>query len=151
VYQEWQFLRLCQHTGIVGRQHQLRGTVGENQHWQQEIIIHWEGLFWRITELLQHRWRQNWIFNLKNLFPQKVSNMSVMDPTSVVRLQLLNLWLLKVILRFVNNGVMTINPGHQITGAWAWYGQMSHPSCHSLHQEKFMFGELPWKPTMWNA
>jgi hypothetical protein len=30
-YQERQFLRLCRHTRIMGRQHQRRGTVGENE------------------------------------------------------------------------------------------------------------------------
>jgi hypothetical protein len=29
---ERQFPRLCRHTRIMGRQHQRRGTVGENQH-----------------------------------------------------------------------------------------------------------------------
>jgi hypothetical protein len=29
----------------LGRQHQRRGTVGENQHWHKEIFVHWEGLF----------------------------------------------------------------------------------------------------------
>jgi hypothetical protein len=50
VYQEQQFLRLCWHTRIVGRQH---------QHWHKEIVVHWEGLFWKITELLQHRWQDS--------------------------------------------------------------------------------------------
>jgi hypothetical protein len=31
VYRERQFLRLCRRTRIMGRQHQRRGTVGENQ------------------------------------------------------------------------------------------------------------------------
>jgi hypothetical protein len=40
IYRERQFLRLCRHTGIMGRQHQRRGTVGENQHSQREIVVH---------------------------------------------------------------------------------------------------------------
>jgi hypothetical protein len=31
------FLRLCQHTWIMGKQ-QRRGAVGENQQWQREIV-----------------------------------------------------------------------------------------------------------------
>jgi hypothetical protein len=50
-YRERQFLRFCRHTRFMGRQHQLRGTVGENQHW--------EGLFRKITELLLQRWQRN--------------------------------------------------------------------------------------------
>jgi hypothetical protein len=34
----------------------------------------------------------------------------------MIGLQLLNLWLLKVMLRCVNDGVTTIKPGHQTTG-----------------------------------
>jgi hypothetical protein len=45
VYREQQFLRLCRHTRITGRRHQRRGTVSENQHWQKEFVVHWEGLF----------------------------------------------------------------------------------------------------------
>jgi hypothetical protein len=33
----------------------------------------------------------------------------------------------------------------------AWYVQMSHPSCSSLQQEEFTFGEHPRKPAIWNA
>jgi hypothetical protein len=41
---------------------------------------------------------------------------SFTNPTSTIGLQLLNLWLLKVIPRSVNDGVTTIKPGHQTTG-----------------------------------
>jgi hypothetical protein len=37
------------------RQHQRRG----NQHWQEEAVVHWEGLFRKITQLLQHRWQDS--------------------------------------------------------------------------------------------
>jgi hypothetical protein len=96
----------------MGRRHQQRGTVGKNKHWQKEIVVQWEGLFRKITELLQ----QNWIFILKTMFPQKLSDMSFTNPTSMVGLQLLNVWLLKVMLRCVNNGVTSIKPGHQTNG-----------------------------------
>jgi hypothetical protein len=89
--------------------------MGENTHWQKEIIIHWEELFKKITELLQHRWQWNWIFILKTLFLQKLSNMSFTNPASVAGLQLPNLCLLKVVLRYVNSGVMTLRFGHQTT------------------------------------
>jgi hypothetical protein len=113
MYEERQFLRLCRHTRIMARQHQRKGTVGENQHWQKEIIIHWKGLLRKITELLQHGWQQTWIFILKNLFPQKLSDLSFTNPTFTVGLQLLNLILLKVNLRCVNDGVTTIKRGRQ--------------------------------------
>jgi hypothetical protein len=100
-------------SGIMGRQHQRRGTVGEKQHWQKKIVAHWEGLFGKIIILLQHRWL-NWIFTLKTLFPQKLCDVSFINPTSTARLQLLNLRLLWLMLRCVN-GVTTIKPWHQIT------------------------------------
>jgi hypothetical protein len=42
--------------------------------------------------------------------------MSVTNLTSTVGQQLLNLWLLKVIHRCINDSVTTIKPGHQTTG-----------------------------------
>jgi hypothetical protein len=40
----------------MGRQHQRRRTMGENQHCQKETVVHWERLFRKITQLLQHGW-----------------------------------------------------------------------------------------------
>jgi hypothetical protein len=55
---------------------------------------------------------------MKGLFPEKLSVMSFTNPTSTIAvgLQLLNLRLLKVMLRCVNDGVTTMKPGHQTTG-----------------------------------
>jgi len=50
-------------------------------------------------ELLQQRWQQNSIVILKTLFPQKQSDESFSNPTSMVELQLLTLWLLKAALK----------------------------------------------------
>jgi hypothetical protein len=50
------------------------------------------------------------------LFPPKLSDVSFTNPTSTVGLQLLNLRLLKVILRCVNDGDTTIKSGHETTG-----------------------------------
>jgi hypothetical protein len=44
-----------------------------------------------------------------------MSDMST-NPTAMVGLQLPNLWLLKIMLRCVNDGVMTIKPEHHTTG-----------------------------------
>jgi hypothetical protein len=91
-----------------------------------------------MTELtgLEHR---------RPFFPQKLSNMSITILTSMEGLQLLNLWLQRVILKCVDDGVTTIQPGCQTTGN-AWYGRMSHPSRWSLHQEEFTFREHPPSP-----
>jgi hypothetical protein len=78
---ERQFLRPCRHTRIMGRQRQRRGTMGEYQHWQKEVVVHCEGLFREITKVQQHRWQQM----------QKVSDVSFTNPTSTVGLQFLNL------------------------------------------------------------
>jgi hypothetical protein len=50
------------------------------------------------------------------MFPQNLSDMSFTNPTSTVELQLLNLRLLEVVLRYLNDGVTTIKPEHQTTG-----------------------------------
>jgi hypothetical protein len=111
--------------------------MGENQHWQNEIVVYWEGLFRKITEQLEHRWQHRWIFILKTLFPHKLSDISFTKPISAARLQLLNLWILKVMLGCVNDGVTTIKPRHQENQKIenAWYCQMSCPSRWSLHHE----------------
>jgi hypothetical protein len=90
---------------------------------------HWEELFRKITELLQHRWQQNRIFILKTLFPHKLSDVSFTNPKSTVELQLLNLWLLKVMLRCVNDGVTTMKLGHQTSGnaRMIWSDESSFP------------------------
>jgi hypothetical protein len=51
-------------------------------------------------------------------FHKNLSDVSFSNPMSTVAvwLQLLNLWLLKVMLRCVNDGVTTIKPGQQNTG-----------------------------------
>jgi hypothetical protein len=54
--------------------------------------------------------------HLEDLFPQKLSDVSFTNPTYMVGLQLLNLRLLEVMLRCVNDGATTIKPGHQTTG-----------------------------------
>jgi hypothetical protein len=53
------------------------------------------------TTAAQVKRKQIWIFILKTLFTQKLSNKSFPNPTSTVGLQFLNLWLLKVMLRCV--------------------------------------------------
>jgi hypothetical protein len=96
------------HTRIMGRQ---------NQHWQKETVVHWESLFKKITQLLQHRRQWNWIFILKTLFSQNCHTWGSQVPQqSTVGLQLLNLWLLTITLICVNNGVTAIKPGDQTTG-----------------------------------
>jgi hypothetical protein len=59
---------------------------------------------------------------------------SLRNPTSRVGLQLRNLWLLKVMLRCVNDGVTTIKPGYQKLEMPTWYGKVSRLSRCSLHQ-----------------
>jgi hypothetical protein len=90
--------------------------VSENQQWQKPIAVHWDGLFRKFTQLLRHRREQNWIFILKTPFPQKLPDLGFTNPTSTVGLQLLNLWLLKVMLRCVDEDITTIKPRHLTIG-----------------------------------
>jgi hypothetical protein len=54
-------------------------------------------------------------YSFKGPVSKKLSDVSFTNPTSMVGLQLLSLWLLKVMLRNINDGVTTIKPGHQKT------------------------------------
>jgi hypothetical protein len=150
MYPERQFLWLCRRTGIMRKQHQRSGTVGENQHSQRVIVVLWEGLFREITPLQQLRWQQNWIFILETLFPQKLSGVSFTNRASMVRLQLLHLWLLKLMLRCVN-GVTTVKPRHQGLETCTLCDQICRHSRCSLHKEEFTFDVHPRKHTIRNA
>jgi hypothetical protein len=52
----------------------------------------------------------------RSCFHKNCFDMSFTDPTSMVGIQLLNLWLLKIMLKCINNGVTTIKRGRQTTG-----------------------------------
>jgi hypothetical protein len=54
--------------------------------------------------------------HLKTLFKQKLSGVSFTDLASIVGPQLLNLRLLKVMLRCINSSVTDMKPGHQTAG-----------------------------------
>jgi hypothetical protein len=56
------------------------------------------------------------MFIFKTLFPQKLCDASFTNPTSMVGVQLLNFRLLKIMVRCVNDGVITIERGHQTSG-----------------------------------
>jgi hypothetical protein len=79
------------------------------------------------TTAAQVTGQQNWIFSWKTLFPQKLSDVSFTNPASTVGLQLLNLKLLKAMLRFVNDGVTIIKSGHHTIGnvCMRWSDELS--------------------------
>jgi hypothetical protein len=54
--------------------------------------------------------------HLEDPVSTKLSDVKFTNRTSTVGLQLLNLWVLKVMLSCVNDGATTIKPGHQTTG-----------------------------------
>jgi hypothetical protein len=103
-----------------------------------------------MTQLVQYKWQQNWIFTFKTLFPQKFSDVSFTNPKSMVGLQLLNLWLLKVKLTCVNVGVATMKLDIRQLGTCVIWSNESSFRC-SLHQVEFRFAEHPRKPTIWNG
>jgi hypothetical protein len=123
-------------------------TVGENKHWHKEVDVNWEGLFLKFKKLLWHKWNKNWILSLKILFPQQLSHASFTNPVFTVGLlQLLNLWLLKVMLGCINNGVTTTKPGHHTNGnVWVMW-----PISYSVQQEEFAFAKHTRKPKIRNA
>jgi hypothetical protein len=70
---------------------------------------------------------------------------------STAGLQLLNLWLLKVMLRCVNDGVTAMKPGYQTTenACVIWSGESTFTL--SLNQGEFTFREHSRKPKIRNA
>jgi hypothetical protein len=105
-------------------------------------------LFRKIAELLaaaQLKGQQNWIFILKVL-----SDVSFTNPTSTVGLQLLNLWLRKAMLKWVNDGVMITKLDIGQLETRQWCDQMSRSSRSSLNHSEFTFREQPRKPKIRN-
>jgi hypothetical protein len=150
MYRERQFLRLCRRTRIMGRQHQQKETVGENQHWQEEIVVHWERLFRNIrTTAAQVR---------------AELNVHLEDPASTKTVWR-ELHKSSIHGRATAAKPLIVESNAQMHKRWrhnhkSWtsdkckrarYGQMSRPSRCSLHQEEFTFGEHPRKPTIRNA
>jgi hypothetical protein len=135
----------------MGRQHQRRGTVGENQRWEKEIIVYWEGLFRKITEQLQHRWQQNRLFILKMLLPpsRELHKSDIHVRAAIAKplvtennAQMRKRWC-HVYKTWTSD--KTTKPGHQTTGneKRACCGQMSRPSRCSLHRKVYTFWEHP--------
>jgi hypothetical protein len=88
---------------------------GKNQDWQKEIVVHCKGLFKKSQNYCSTSYSRT-KYSSWRWFPQKLSDMSFTNPASMVGLQLLNLWLLKVMLRCENDGVTIIKPGYRTTG-----------------------------------
>jgi hypothetical protein len=139
VYRELLYLRLCRHTRIMGRQHQPRGTLGENQHWQKVIIVYWEGMFRKITELLQQSWQQNWVSIWKAVSTKtfiREFHKSNIHGTSAIAKPVItanNAQIRKRWCRHHKN--WTISELETLT----CYGQLNHPLRCSMHQEDFTY------------
>jgi hypothetical protein len=123
MYPERQFLRLCQRTQIVGRQHQRRGT-GEYQHWHKDIVVHGEGLFRKITRLLQ----QNWIF-WHELHKSNIHSRSAIAKPMITES---NAQMCK---RWCHDHKTWTSDNWK----WAQYGQITCPSHCSLNHKEFKF------------
>jgi hypothetical protein len=61
------------------------------------------------------------------MLPQKLSDVRFTNPAFMIGLQFVNLRLVKVMLRYINDGVMTIKPGHQKTAnvSMIWSDELS--------------------------
>jgi hypothetical protein len=145
MYQQRQFLRLCRHTRIMGWQHQQRGTVGENQHWQKEIVLHWKDCFQNSQNYCStgdsrteySSWRPCFHRNCPTLASQiqhsrKGRNCSPSDYWSNAEMRKLR------------------SHDHETWTSDNWYGQMSRPWYCFLHQDMFALWEHPRKPKLRN-
>jgi hypothetical protein len=115
-------------------QQQPRGRVAENNISYK--VIHWKRLFRKISEQL------NILESWRLCFHKKVYNLGFSNPLSTVVLQLINLWLLKALLRCVNSGVTTMKPGYETAGD-AWYGRMCHYPSH--------YFSITWRVDFWRT
>jgi hypothetical protein len=137
VHLVWQFLRLCWHIQIMGRQYQRRETVGKKQHWQKEIVIHW-GLFQKIIQYCRTG-DSGTEYSSWRLFPQKLVNMNFTDPN--------------IHSRAATDKPLITESTAQMRKQWCrnhktWTSDnCSCPLCSSLHQEEFH----PGKPTIQNV
>jgi hypothetical protein len=112
VYRVRQFLRLCWHTRIMGRQQQRRGTVGGNQHWQKGSSYIEKDCFEKSQTYCSIGGSRTEYSSRRLCF---YKNFLMWASKIYSRLQLLNLSLLILLLRCVNDGVTTMKPGHQTT------------------------------------
>jgi hypothetical protein len=106
----------------MGRQHQRRGTVGKNQQTERDHCTV------RRTVLKNHTTTTAKLnIHLEDPVSTKTVRPELHTSTCMVGLQLLNILLLKVMLRCVNKGVMTIKLGHHTTGntCLIWSDEMS--------------------------
>jgi len=90
---------------IMGGHHQLRRVSGQKpklSEWDCSTLKRIVSVNQRSTAAGVTSWRR---------FPQKQSDESFINPTSMVQLQLLNLWLLITALKGEKDGMIT-KPGH---------------------------------------
>jgi hypothetical protein len=106
------------------RQLYRRATVGENEHWQRSLYIEKDCFEKKLQNCCSTGDRTEEV-NIRLEDPGFLKNFTI--PISTVGLQLLNLWLLQVVLICLNDGVTTTKRGHQATGN-AWCGQMNSSS-----------------------
>lgn len=109
--------------GYVGMHESWEDNISDEEQWANigtertrcsQIIVTCEGR-------MQHRWqvthsRSRRCVYVERLFPQQLFAVVVMDAPSTARLRLLTLWLLKIMPKWVTNGVTTINPIHYRPG-----------------------------------
>ena len=113
MYPAQQFPRLWQHAQIMGRHHQLRGGVVENQKGSPYIE---EDCVYKSQKYCSKGDSRTY-YSPQRPFPQKQSYESFTNPSSMVQLQLLNHWLLKTALKGEKDSVMITKPGHLMVGS----------------------------------
>ena len=154
MFPEQQFRKLGRRIQIMGRRHQLRGTVIESQKLSEKDrralkIVSKNHINAAAKVTAEQKWQQNLIFIYRTCL-KKRSVESFTNPTSTVQLQLWILWWLKTKLKGEKDGVTIIKRGRLMIGN-TQYSQMSCPSHCYQHQVGFRFGACSRKPIILNA
>jgi hypothetical protein len=134
--------------GYVGIQEPWQGKISKEEPWAKVNTDRKRSSY--IQKDYFERTECTLVFKI--LFPQRLSDVNFTNPISTVGLQLLNLWLLKVMLRCVNDGVTNIKPRHQTTGKRARH-MVSWVVLHAVPyiRKSLRFWGHPRKPTILNA
>jgi hypothetical protein len=110
--------------GYVGMYESWEDNISQEEQWAKHNINRNRSSYYIEKDCFE-KWqnycstlnsRTKYVFISKTLFPQKLYDVSFTNPTFTAGLQLLNVWLLKVMFRCVNDGVPTVKPGHKTTG-----------------------------------
>jgi hypothetical protein len=133
---------------MVG-QHQRRGTVGANQRWQKEIVLHWEGLSQKSQNYCTTGESKTELKNVPTIIVRRELHKSNMHGTAAIAKPLITESNAQLYKQWCHDHKTWTSDNRERTRVmFRW---VVRPSRCSLHQEEFTFGEQSRKPTIQNV